>query len=194
MIEKVPRHLEKRITRLGGRAANGWPLFRVMRGCDRFQIMAGEKVLKYPNAIDRYIFEMLLFCEMTPKEWEEKFTILVDGKTVRLNGPYPENGEYEIMEPYGIIEKVTVHPRTKMVLKREFAPLTSTLCDALVETAVLNQGLTSKHRQEATRERRTKEEAAKEQLLIDKIDEMGLAFGGKTFVTVPSSSEISKYS
>jgi hypothetical protein len=194
MIDPVPRHFEKRITRIGGRADNGWPLFRVMRGCDRFAIIAGEKRLKYPNAIDRYIFEMLLFCELPPEQWEERFTYYVDGKKVEVNGPYPANGEYEIMEPYGIIEKVTVNPRTKMVIKREFAPLTSTLCDALVETAKLNRGLTAQHRMQAAQERRAKEEAEKEQRLIDRIDEMGLAFEGKTFVTVPSSAEIAKFS
>lgn len=191
MIEKVPRHLEKRITRLGGRAANGWPLFRVMRGCDRMTIIADEPRIKYPGTHDRYIFEMLMFCELTSAEWEEKFTILVDGKTVRLNGAYPENGEYELFK---VIEKVRVDMRTKQAISKEFAPLTSTLCDALVETAILNKGLTAEHRVKAAQERRAKEEAAKEQLLIDKIDEMGLAFDGKTFVTVPSSSEISKYS
>lgn len=191
MISPVPRHLEKRITKLGGRAENGWPLFRIVRGCDRMQIMGGEKVIKYPSTEDRYVFEMLMFCEMSPDEWAEKFTIYVDGKRTEILGPYPENGEYELVK---VIEKVRVDQRTKKVISKEFAPLTATLCDALVETAILNRNLTAKHRQEAAQERRAKEEAEKEQRMIDRIDDMGLAFGGKTFVTVPSSAEIAKYS
>lgn len=190
MIPQVPRHLEKRITRLGGRASNGWPLFRVMRGCDRLTIVAGEKRIKYPGTSNRYIFEMLMFCELTPAEWEERFTVYVDGKKVELNGPYPENGEYELFK---VIEKVRVDARTKQVISKEFAPLTATLCDALVETAILNRGLTEKHKVEAARERRAKEEAEKDQRLIDKIDDMGSAFDGKTFVTVPTSKEIAQY-
>lgn len=191
MIPQVPFHLKERITRRGGRAENGLPLFRVMRGCDRMQIMAGEKVIKYPYTEERYVLEMLLFCELTPKQWEEQFTIYVDGKKTEILGPFPENGEYELVK---VIEKVHVDARTKKVLRTEFAPITATLCDALVETAIQNRNLTAKHKQEVARDRRAKEEAEKEQRMIDRIDNMGLAFEGKTFVTVPSSSEISKYS
>lgn len=155
------------------------------------QIMGGEKIIKYPHTEDRYVFEMLMFCELSPEQWRDQFTVYLDGKKTEILGPYPENGEYELVK---VIEKVRVHARTKQVISKEFAPLTATLCDALVETAILNRNLTAKHKHEAAQERRAKEEAEKEQRLIDKIDEMGLAFGGKTFVTVPSSSEISKYS
>lgn len=153
--------------------------------------MGGERVLKYLGTEERYVFEMLMFCEVSREEWDEKFRLLVDGKMTDILGPYPENGEYELVK---VIEKVHVDARTKKVLRTEFAPLTSTLCDALVETAIQNRNLPAKHKQLAAQERRAKEEAEKEQRMIDRIDDMGLAFGGKTFVTVPSSAEIAKYS
>jgi hypothetical protein len=195
MIDPVPRHLTRRITRMGGRADNGLPLFRVMRGCDRTSIIAGEERIKYIGTHDRYVFEMLMFCELTPSEWHEKFTYYVDGKKVEMNGPYPENGEYELFK---VVEKVHMrfNARThKMeVVKTEFAPLTSTLCDALIATAIANRQLPAEHRVKAAQERRAKEESDKDQRLTDRINDMGLAFEGKPFVTVPSSTEISKYS
>lgn len=182
MIDPVPHHLTKLITKRGGRAENGRPLFRIMRGCDRLTIVADEPCIKYPGTRDRYIFEMLLFCELTPAEWEEKFTVSVDGKIVRLNGPYPENGEYELFK---VIQKYYMNERTGALIRTEFAPLTATLCDALIETAVANRNLTKQHKVKAAQERRAKEEAEKEQRLIDRIEDMGSAFGGKPFVTVP---------
>lgn len=191
MIPPVPEYLRKRITRRGGKNENGQPVFRVERGCDLETVIAGEKRIKHLGTENRYVLEMWLPCDMSEKDWEEKFTFYVDGKRVEMNGPYPHNGTYELLR---VIEKVHVDRKTGKVLYAEFAPLTSTLCDALVDVAIQNRNLPSVYKQKAAQERRAKEEAEKEQRLIDQIDNMGLAFEGKTFVTVPSSADIAKYS
>lgn len=170
MIPPVSKRLEKRITETGGKAENGLPLFRVMRGSDRFTFIGGEwkhfdasgnetgshvgveRVLKYPEAEHRYIFEMLLFPEYTEAEWEMLFTHGIGGQRVETLGPYPRNGEYELVR---VIERVTVD-RAGNATKREFVTLTESLCDALVLTAKMNRELTGKHKQEAARGRREK--------------------------------------
>lgn len=173
-----------------------------MRSCDRFTHIGGEwkhfddsgnitgshvgleRVLKYPEAKDRYIFEMWCPPENYGDErtWKEAFTQLINGQFIETLGPFPRGGEYELV-------KVLETPNKKV-----FVPLTEAICDAIVYTAKMNKELPSRIKQEYARDRRAKEEAEKEQRMIDRIDNMGLAFEGKTFVTVPSSSEISKYS
>lgn len=194
--------MDKRVTGIGGLAENGCPLFRVMRGCDRFAHIGGEwkhfdansnitgshvgleRVLKYPDAKDRYIFEMWCPPENygDERKWKESFTHLINGQFVETMGPFPREGEYELVK---VVETPT---------KRAFVPLTEAICDALVATAKLNKELPLRIRQEAARDRREREDKEKEIRMIDKINDMGLAFDGKTFVTVPSSMEISKYS
>jgi hypothetical protein len=201
MIRPVPHRLSKRVTEIGGLAENGQPLYRVMRGCERFTHIGGEwkhydasgnetgshigleRVLKYPEAKDRYIFEMWCPPENYGDEhkWKESFTQLINGQFVDTMGPFPRAGEYELVK---VIETPS---------KRAFVPLTETICDALVSTAKLNRDLPARIRQEAARDRREREEKEKEIRMIDKINDMGLAFEGKTFVTVPSAKEISQY-
>src|SRR5258708_24853633 len=121
-----------------------------MRGCDRFTFIGGkwlhhdvhnnetgshigvERVLKYPGTEDRYIFEMWMSPEYSPREWEALFTQWIDGERVDTLGPYPENGEYELVR---VLEKVHIDKQTGAVLRKEFVPLTESLCDALVLTA-----------------------------------------------------------
>lgn len=190
MIPPVPEHLRKRVTRRGGKNENGMPVFRVERGCDLEAIIAGEKRIKHVGTENRYVLEMWLPCDISQSEWEERFTFYVDGKRVEVNGPYPNNGTYELIR---VIEKVHVDRKTKKVLYAEFAPLTSTLCDAIVDVAIQNRNLPSQYKVKAAQERRDKEEKEKDQRMIDKIDDMALAFQGKTFVTVPSMKEIREY-
>jgi len=178
-----------------------------MRGCDRFTFIGGkwthhdasgnetgshvgvEKVLKYPEARERYIFEMLLMPEYMRAEWEILFTDWIDGERIETLGPYPENGEYELIR---VLEKMRVSRRTGEVLKREFVPLSESLCDALVATAKLNKELPAKHKLMAAQERRDREEKAKDQRLIDRIDDMRLAYKGQPFVVVPGSERKSQ--
>jgi hypothetical protein len=201
VIRPVPHRLTKRITEIGGKADNGLPLFRVMRGCDRFTLIGGEwkhhdasgnitgshvgleRVLKHPEAKDRYIFEVWCPPENygTPEKWKEAFTELINGQFIDTLGPFPREGEYELV-------RVIKTPQ-----KGAFVPLTEAICDALVTTAKLNRELPARIRVEAARDRREKEEKAKDQRLIDKIESMAPAFEGKTFVTVPTGKEIAQY-
>jgi hypothetical protein len=223
MIRPVAHRLTKRITELGGKAENGLPLFRVMRGCDRFTWIGGEwkhydtsgnetgshvgleSVLKHPEAKDRYIFEVLCPPENygTPEKWKEAFTQCINGQFLEVLGPFPREGEYELV-------RVIKTPKTGA-----FVPLTEAICDALVATAKLNRELPARIRVEAARDRRAKEEKDKDQRMIDKLDSMAPAFEGKTFVngargyvrhraielkaastanlTLPTSKEISQY-
>lgn len=179
--------LQQRITDVGGKADNGLPLFRVMRGCDRMTWIGGkwehfdnsgnitgshigvEHVHKHPEAKDRYIFEMLMMPEYTREEWRAIFTQNIEGQFIESLGPYPENGEYELFK---VIEKVFVDQKTGKILRTEFVPLTESLCDALVVTAKLNKDLPAKHKILAARERREREEKAIEQRQSDIIRDL----------------------
>lgn len=186
-------------------AENGLPLFRVMRGCDRFTWIGGrwthhdasgnetgshigvERVLKHPETKDRYIFEMLLMPEYTREEWEILFTQWLDGQKVETLGPYPENGEYELIR---VIEKVHVDQKSGKILRTEFIPLTESLCDALVLTAKMNRELPAKHKVLAAQERREREEKAKEQRQIDIINDLrGPDWANQPHIIVPGSEK-----
>jgi hypothetical protein len=209
MIKPVSVRLQKRITETGGLAPNGQPLFRVMRGADRFTWIGGkwthydangnacgshigvERVLKYPEAKDRYIFEMWMAPEITEEEWNRQFTEWIDGQKVQTLGPYPENGEYELIR---VIERVHVDQKTGNVLRKEFVPLTETLCDALVQTAKLNRELPARHRVLAAQERREREEKAKEERQIQMIEDMQRPeWARNPHVIIPDMKEIAQY-
>ena len=201
MIKPVPNRLTRRVTEIGGKAENGLPLFRVLRGCDRFTWIGGEwkhhdssgnvtgshvgleRVLKYPEAKDRYIFE--LWCPPEnygdEKKWKEQFTECINGEFIEVLGPFPREGEYELI-------RVLETPG-----KKSFVPLTEAICDAVVATAKLNKELPAKIKIEAAKARREAEEKAKDQRLIDKINDMRPAFEGKTYVVVPSAKELAQY-
>lgn len=177
MLKPISSRLQARIAEMGGRADNGLSLFRVIRGSDRFTLIGGkwihhdahgnetgshigvERVLKHPEAKDRYLFEMLMFPEYTPVEWKLRFTEWIDGQSVETLGPYPERGEYELVR---VIERVHVDQKTGNILSKEFVPLTESLCDALVLTAKMNRELPGKHKQLAAQERRAREEKEKD--------------------------------
>lgn len=168
-----------------------------MRGCDRFTFIGGEwkhydanrnetgshvgveRVLKYPGTEGRYIFEMWMSPEYTPYEWETLFTQYINadrdyiggrGQRVETLGPYPANGEYELVR---VLEKVRVDRTNGAILGKEFVPLTESLCDALVLTAKMNRELPAKHKMLAAQERREREEKAKDDRLADRIEDMG---------------------
>jgi hypothetical protein len=187
MLKPVPIRLTKRITDIGGKAENGLSLFRVLRGADRFTLIGGEwrhhdvhgnetgshvgveRVLKYPGTQERYIFEMWMATEYTSREWEEHFTEYIGGERIETLGPYPKNGEYELVR---VLEKVRVDKTTGAIIAKEFVPLTESLCDALVLTAKMNRELPGKHKQLAAQERREREEKAKDARLSERIEDM----------------------
>lgn len=190
---------------MGGKADNGLPLFRIVRGSDRTTFIGGawkdydksgnfirevvevREVLKYPDAKERYIFEALIPPENygSEREWEMMFTEWIQGVRIETLGAFPRQGEYELV-------KVLETPKTK-----QFVPLTEAICDALVTTAKLNKELPQRVKYEAARERREREEKEKDQRLIDRIEDMGRpnwAQEGKPHVIVPDISEVAKYS
>lgn len=201
MIKPVPVRLQKRITEIGGSAPNGLPLFRVVRGCDRLTWIGGrwnhydnsgnvtgshvgmERVLKYPEAKERYVFELLCPPENYGDEkiWKETFTQCIDGQFLETLGPFPREGEYELV-------KVLETP-----VKKEFVPLTESICNVLVEVAKLNMELPAKIKLEAARRRREAEEQARVAKQADMINEMERAFDGKSHVVVPNVEEMRKY-
>lgn len=189
----VPSHLEARITDKGGRSPNGLPLFRVIWGADRLTVIGGEwkkyddsgnltgteieekLTVKYLNAENRWIFEVWCPPENygTPEEWETNHTKIINGKTIRELGPYPANGEYELV-------KVLETPN-----KRAFVPLTATICDALVAVAVRNQHLPKEIRMAHYRHQQEKvktEQVLKRAAIIDNLTP---AFDGPT-ISVPA--------
>lgn len=197
---------------MGGLAANGQPLFRAMRGCDRFTWIGGrwkkfdtngnqigehigcELVLKYPEAKDRYIFELLCPPENygTESEWDEAFTECIDGQFVKTLGPFPRAGEYELVK---VIETPT---------KRAFVPLTEAICDALVATAKLNRELPERIKREAAQQQRDREDKARKDKMSTMIENMErpgwaqqphVAWNRKAAadIELPTSEELKKY-
>src|SRR5258705_2800708 len=203
MIRPVPFRLQKRITEIGGLAPNGKSLFRVIRGCDRMTWIGGkwkkydehgneigewvgmQEVPKYPSATERYVFELLCPAENygTPEEWRENFTQWIDGQSIDTLGPFPRSGEYELV-------RVLETPTTK-----SFVPLTEAICDAVVAVAKLKRELPERIKREAAKERRDKEEAARQQRLVDRINDMSVSpVMRKPHIVVPDMSEIEKFS
>jgi hypothetical protein len=186
-----------------------------MRGCDRFTPMGGvwtkyddngnkigehvglEMVLKHPEAEDRYIFEMWCPPENygTEAQWSENFTKVINGQIVKTLGDYPGNGEYELLSHMGVLEKVTKDRKTGAIIKKEFVPLTETLCDAIVLTAKMNKELPVRIKVEAARERYAKEERDRIAKQADMLENMRRPkWADQGHIICPDMSEVAKYS
>lgn len=211
MIPEVSRHMQQRISRTGGLAPNGQPLFRVMRGCDRFTWIGGrwpvyddsgnkiaehigtKEVLKYPEAAERYIFEVWCPPENYGSEadWKANFTHWIDGQSVEVLGPYPSNGEYEMVK---VLER-EYRDSKQRVLRKEFVPLTETLCDVLVETALANKGLPDSIRKESRRREFEADRKRRDDKLVAMIANAERPkFAQKdSYVIVPDMKEIETY-
>ena len=202
MNKRVPEHLVERITRRGGLAENGRPLFRVIHGSDRFTTVGGEwtkfddqgneigheigyrQCVKYPHTDNCFIFEVWCPSENygTPEEWEKNFTQHIKGHRIETLGAYPENGEYELMLPLKTPKGYPVE-------------LTATICDVLIDTAVKNRDLPMRIRMEAHHDRvKKKEEAevAKRAAMIENMQKPEWAYG--PHVVMPSDLDVSKFS
>lgn len=204
MLKPVPVRLQKRISEIGGLNPHGQPLFRVVRGSDRMTWIGGawrdhdsngnflrevvetRQVPKYPDALERYVFEGWMPPENygTEQEWKENFTKIIAGQFVEELGEYPRHGEYELI-------KVIETPKAKA-----FVPLTEAICDALVTTAKANRELSVNVKMEFIRRRNEREAEAKETRLIDAIEGMSRpdwAINGKPHIVVPDMKDILKY-
>jgi len=187
---------------MGGLAPNGSPLFRIMRGCDRFTHIGGrwkhydnsgnvtgehigvDQVLKYPEAKDRYVFEMLCPPENygTEQEWESSFTQYIDGQRIETLGPFPRQGEYELVK---VLETPT---------KRAFVPLTEAICDALVSTAILNRDLPERIKREAAAQQREKAKKATDDKIAMKLEDLARPkWAEKPDIVMPSEKEMRQY-
>ena len=202
MLKPVPYRLQKRIEETGGLAPNGRPLFRVVRGSERMTWIGGkwkkydehgnflsdwvgmQEVLKYPYAKDKYVFEMLCPPENygTPEEWRAAFTEWIDGQSIDTLGPFPREGEYELV-------RVLETPEKKLPV-----PLTEAICDALVATAKLNRELPERIKREAAKERRDKEENARKQRMVDRINDICVSPTMRApHIVVPDMKEVIQY-
>lgn len=162
---RVPEWAEKTIRDVGGVNELGKPNFRIVWGAERMTVMGGKwaefdnsgnktgdvvecrKVTKYPDFEDRWILEQYTYPEMTRDEWTANFTKNIDGQFIETMGPYPENGEYELLK---VLE-----------VKGQFVPLTSTVLDAIIHVAKINKHIPAKDRMEFSRLRREREAKAK---------------------------------
>src|SRR5882757_5303741 len=211
---RVPEHLKKRVTEMGGRAENGLPLFRIVWGGDRFTYIGGrwkkfdehnnvtgewigtKKCLKHPEAAERYILEVLCPPENYGSEAvsETMFTEWIDGQRVETMGPFPRQGEYEIVK---VIER-EYKDKKGVTYKKEFVPLTETICDAIVQTAIRNRDLPERIKKEAKRADFVAQEKQQDQNLCDKIksiEERRPEWArNDSYVVMPSDLEVSKFS
>lgn len=184
-----------------------------MRGCDRFTWVGGKwskfdehdnkigevietrLVLKHPEAEERYIFEILCPPENygTADEWEQQTHRWIEGRKVETLGPYPGEGEYELVK---VIEKEYVNKKG-VCWKKEYVPLTPTIVDVLLATAIANRDLPADIRQEYRRRQREKEEGDRKQKIENKFLELETnhpAWAKHPNVIVPDMTEILKYS
>lgn len=211
---KVPKELQDKITRIGGRIADGRPKFRMVWGADRLTIIGGrwnkyddhgnktgeyigtKKVPKHPEAVDRWILEVWCPPENYGKEWEwrEMFTENIDGQFVETMGPYPRNGEYEVVK---VLER-EYRDAKGVVWKKEFVPLTPTICDAIITVVKANLDLPDQIRKEAFRAQFEKSEKERDQKLADKIvsieEKRPWWAKNDSYVVVPSDVEVKQYS
>lgn len=222
-IPRVDPHFQERLTERGGLNPNGEPMFRVLRGCDRFTMIGGpwvkfddngneigiqvemRRVLKYPGTENRYIFEQWVPAENygTPAQWEQKHTKVYNGHRIEELGQYPANGDYELLSRHGVLEYITLNKNNEIV-SREFAPLTDTVCDAVIATAVLNLHLPTAIKVEHARRQREVEENGRierQMAMIENMERPGwaqrphIAWNSKAAadIQLPTREEISKY-
>lgn len=210
---KVPAYLQKSIREKGGLNPHGLPNFRVIWGGDRFTWIGGkwnhhddsgnvigshiglERVHKHPEAKDRWILEVWCPPENYGSElvWETMFTEWIDGQKVETMGPFPRQGEYELVK---VIER-EYRDSKGVTWKKEFVPLTPTICDAIVDTAIRNRDLPERIKKEAKRAMFAEQEKAEDDKLCDKIrkiEEARPEWAKNEHVIMPSDFEISKFS
>jgi hypothetical protein len=174
---EVPQWLIDRMRAEGGVNHLGGPLFRVMWAGTLTCIVGGNwqkydeneniigsvveerRVLKYPLHAERFVFEQWMAPESfgSPEEWERNTVTYVGGKKIYSLGEFPHQGEYELVK---VLETPTTH---------QFIPLTSTLCDALIQTARANKGLPVRQRMQMIKDQRERDEKAKEQKKKDSL-------------------------
>lgn len=113
--KEVPLNIQTRLTAAGGLNRYGEPNFRVVWGVSRLTWIGGEwsdtdnsgnytrriveerQVPKY-FPFERWYLEKWFPAEHygSPEEWERTLTEIQDGKKIRMLGPYPSRGEYEM--------------------------------------------------------------------------------------------------
>jgi len=185
-----------------------------VRGCDRFTHIGGrwntfdnsgnvtgswigtKECLKYPEAKDRYILEVLCPAENYGSEltWDLMFTEWIDGIKVETLGPFPRQGEYEIVK---VIEREIKDAKTGATIKKEFVPLTATICDAIVDVAIKNKDLPERIKKEAKRKMFADQQKEEAQRLEDKFlafEQRRPDWAKQPHVVMPSDFEVSKYS
>lgn len=183
--QEVPQHLVDRITERGG-LANGKPLFRVVWGPDLMEVRGQiwkdrdehgniiREVAEYRSAPrydrERWVFEMWTPPAMSEEEWCFQYTEFFDGIPL-LKLPYPGHGDYECVK---VIETPS----------GAFVPLTSTICDCLVYTAIQNRELPHRRRMEYIKQRRARKEEEKDQKVMDILADRLGPFGSAPHVTV----------
>lgn len=197
----LPAWLVKRVTDYGGLAPGGTPNFRIIWSQDRTCLVGGEwtdrdnsgnvirrvvemrRVPKYPQVLNRWLFEMWAAPEEfgSPEEWYRNTTQWVGGHPVPVLGPYPSEGEYELV-------KVLETPRRVVngqIVGGEFVPLTATICDAIIASAQASRHVPRARKLESLAEIRQREQERQENNWKDRLKELATAFDGNPHVIVP---------
>lgn len=187
---EIPKNLIERITCQGGLSESGKPLFRIIwapdvtevrgqRWIDRDasgnvirEVVEYRKVEKY--FFDRWVFEMWTPCMVSEDDWNYENTEMFDGIPF-LKLPYPREGEYEMVK---VLETPGGH----------FVPLTSTICDVLVMTAMQNRHVPVARRLELARERRENQDIQKDITAIEILKEQLGPMKGNPWVSVLANS------
>ena len=186
-----PESLVQAITNQGGLNRLRTPQFRVVWGWDRLawhggkfrdyddsrnflrEVIECRQVPKYipPN---RWYLEVWMPPEYygSPIEWETNHTEMIDGQFVATLGPYPAQGEYELL-------------MCLQTPEGEFAPLTPTTCEAAIRLVIASRSLSGVLKRAHRKEMEEKERAAKTETIFDQCEEARRPFNEEAFVTVP---------
>lgn len=143
------------------------------------EVVEERQIQKYPQATERFIFEAWMPPEFfgTEEWWDSQFTQLIEGQFIKTLGPFPRQGDYELL-------KVLETPRG------HFVPLTATICDALIHTARLNRTVSTRARLDAKREMdaiRQKDLENKRRAIID--DLAGPEWNTQPHIICPDMSQ-----
>lgn len=193
-----PWRFNKLLRNDGGENIYRQPIFRVVWGSDRLELLYSMRTRSYQEKVkyfrqpNRWVVEMWQQCLMSRDEWDKSATEWLDGRAVNMLGPYPHQGDYEILFP--IETQHGADCDVPILVKGgdgecicgggKYLGLTEFICGQVVNIVKATRAVSVGDRRNALLERESKKEDDWDKAATDAINDAGRPFGGSYFVPV----------